>query len=57
MFFTILFTLINKNLKLDKKNYKHIGIYYVGYITIKQFDEYKKINCVNPLYLLIYRIF
>ena len=38
MFFTILFTLINKNLKLDKKNYKHIGIYYVGYITIKQFD-------------------
>ena len=57
MFFTILFTLINKNLKLDKKNNKHIGIYYVGYITIKQFDEYKKINCVNPLYLLIYRIF
>ena len=37
-------------LKLDKKTFKGINIYYVGYV-IK-----KKINSVNPLYLLIYKI-
>ena len=42
-----------KLLKLDKKPYKHIDIYYIGYITKK--DEYK-INSVNPLYLLVHRI-
>ena len=42
-----------KLLKLDKKSYKNIDIYYVGYITKK--DEYK-INSVNPLYLLVHRI-
>ena len=31
-------------LKLDKKSYKNIDIYYIGYITKK--DEYK-INSVN----------
>ena len=38
-----------KLLKLDKKSYKNIDIYYIGYITKK--DEYR-INSVNPLYLL-----
>ena len=42
-----------KLLILDKKSYKSIDIYYIGYITIK--DEYK-INSVNPLYLLVLRI-
>ena len=42
-----------KLLKLDKKSYKNIGIYYTGYITKK--DEYK-INSVNPLNLLVHRI-
>ena len=42
-----------KLLKLDKKSYKNIDIYYNGYITKK--DEYK-INSVNPLYLLVHRI-
>ena len=37
-------------LKLDKKSFKNIIIYYIGYITKK--DEYK-INRVNPLYLLL----
>ena len=37
-------------LKLDKKWFKDIAIYYIGYITKK--DEYK-INRVNPLYLLV----
>ena len=38
-----------KLLKLDKKSYKKIDIYYIGYITKK--DEYK-INSVNPLICL-----
>ena len=42
-----------KLLKLDKKSYKNIDIYYIGYITKK--DEYK-INSVNPLYLLVHII-
>ena len=39
--------------KLDKKSYKNIDIYYIGFITKK--DKYK-INGVNPLYLLVHRI-
>ena len=39
--------------KLDKKTFKGINIYYIGYVTKK--EEYK-INNVNPLYLLIYKI-
>ena len=42
-----------KLLKLNKKSYKNIDIYYIGYITRK--DEYK-INRVNPLYLLAHRM-
>ena len=34
-------------LKLDKKSYKNITFYYIGYITKK--DKYQ-INSVNPLY-------
>ena len=33
-------------LKIDKKQYKDIDIYYIGHITI--------IRSVNPLYLIIY---
>ena len=40
-------------LKLDKKTFKGINIYYIGYVTKK--GEYE-INSVNPLYLLIYQI-
>ena len=39
-------------LKIDRKSYKNIDIYYIGYITMKYFD-YVKINSVNPLYLII----
>ena len=42
-------------LKIDKKSYKNIGIYYIGYITIKNSD-YVKINCVNPLYFVIDKV-
>ena len=40
-------------LKIDKKSYKNIGIYNIGYITIKRIDDYDNIYCVNPLYLLV----
>ena len=43
----------SSQLKIDKKSYKNIGIYYIGYITIKSISDYENINSVNPLYLII----
>ena len=40
-------------LKIDKKSYKNIGIYNIGYITIKKLDDYENIYSVNPLYWLM----
>ena len=40
-------------IKIDKKYYKNIGIYNIGYTTIKKIDDYENINSVNPLYLII----
>ena len=40
-------------LKINKKHYKGINIYYIGYITIKKIDDCENIHSVNPLYLLI----
>ena len=40
-------------LKIDKKSCKNIGIYYIGYITIKKIDDYEIIYSVNPLYMRI----
>ena len=40
-------------LKIDKKSYKDIGIYNIGYITRKKIDDYENIHSVNPLYLTI----
>ena len=40
-------------LKIDKKSYKNIGIYNIGYITIKKIDDCKNIHSVNPLYLRV----
>ena len=37
-------------LKIDKKSYKNIGIYNIGYIAIKKLDDYENIYSVNPLY-------
>ena len=39
-------------LKIDKKSYQNIGIYYIGYIHMKDFDNLE-INSVNPLYILL----
>ena len=38
-------------LKIDKNLYKNIGIYNIGYITIKKIDDYESITSVNPSYL------
>ena len=40
-------------LKIDKKSYKNIEIYNIGYIKIKKIVDCKNIHSVNPLYLLI----
>ena len=40
-------------LKIDKKSYKDIGIYNIGYITIKKIGDCENIYSVNPSYLRI----
>ena len=42
-----------KLLKINKKLYKDIDIYYIGYITIKKIDDHENIHSINPLYLII----
>ena len=39
-------------IKIEKKSYKNIGIFYIRYITTKSSSGYKNINCVNPLNLI-----
>ena len=38
-------------LKLDKKLYKDLDIYNIGYVTIKRIGDCYDVNSVNPLYL------
>ena len=40
-------------LKIDKKDYSEIDIYFISYATIKRNGDYNNINSVNPLYLMI----
>ena len=40
-------------LKVDKKDYKEIDIYYISYVTVKKIANCNNINSVNPLYLMI----
>ena len=40
-------------IKVDQKSFKYIGIYHIGYITIKSISDRENINSVNPLYLMI----
>ena len=42
------------NLKLDKKTFKDTDIYYVGYVDKK--PDWN-VNSVNPLYLIINRVY
>ena len=40
-------------LKVDKKDYNRIEIYYIGYVTVKNIANCNNINSVNPLHLMI----
>ena len=40
-------------LKIDRKSYKDIGIYNIGYITIKKIDDCENIYRVNSLHLRV----
>ena len=39
--------------KVDKKSYKQIDVYYIGYVTFKEFANSININSINPLFLMI----
>ena len=41
-------------LTIDKKSHKEIGIYNIGYITIKKFDDYENLHRLNSLHLIIH---
>ena len=41
-------------LEIDKKHYKGINVYCIGYMTIKQIDDCENIYCVNPFYLFVH---
>ena len=43
----------SNSLKINKKSYKSVGIYYIGYITIKRISDYENINNVYSVYLII----
>ena len=40
-------------LKIVKKDYNEIDIYYICYVTGKKIGDYNNINSVNPLHLII----
>ena len=40
-------------LEIKKKSHRDIDIYYIGYIIIKKFSDYKNVHSVNPLYVII----
>ena len=40
-------------LNVDKKHYKSIDIYYIGYMRIKKIDDCENIYSVDPLHLLV----
>ena len=45
-----------KLLKIDKKSYKDIDIFNIGYVTKKKISHCKNINSVNSLYLGMTRV-
>ena len=40
-------------LKVGRKHYNEIDIYYIRYVTVKKIANCNYINSVNPLYLMI----
>ena len=48
---------VNSNLlKIDKKSYKNIDVYYIGYITMKSINDYESIHSINHLYFIIGKV-
>ena len=43
-------------LKIDKKSYKDIDIYYIRYITTKDIGDYESIYSVNPLFFIVGKV-
>ena len=43
-------------LKIDKKSYQNIDIYYIYYITMKNVGDYESSDIVNPLYIFIEKV-
>ena len=46
----------SSSLKIDKKSYKDIDIYYIGQITIKKIDDCENVFSVNLFYLIIGKV-
>ena len=44
-------------LRIDKKNYKDLDFYNIGYVTKKNLGSGYDVNSVNPLYLNITRVY
>ena len=40
-------------LKIEKKHYKEINIYYIGYITLEKIGDCENVHSVNHLYLIV----
>ena len=40
---------------MTKKSFRHIDIYFTGYVTKKKIDDFNNVNSINPLYLRIAR--
>ena len=52
-FYNDMIDINNFDPNLLKKSYKDIGIYNIGYITIKKIDDCENIYSVDPLYLFV----
>ena len=39
--------------KIDRKLYKNVGIYNIGYITMKKIYDYENIYSINSLYFVV----
>ena len=44
------------NLKLDRKTWKDIDIYYIGYVEKNKPEDWR-VKSVNPLYLMVNKVF
>ena len=45
----------SNNIEIDEKSYKHVLIYYIAFVTMKDL-KYLKTSSVNPLYRLFSKV-